>query len=287
MNSAAIDASRFHAHVGNVSLHGLERSISLRAMSFLRCSLLLLCVALAGCRPGTQGVVDEQKEPYFLAGKRRIQERDPAGAIEYFEKALDVNPRSASAHLELGMLFEKQDPADYAAALYHYKRALDIRPDVPSADLIKARMEDCKRELAKSVVQLPTMEMMQRRIDALAAENQSLRLLLQGQPANAARVPGASTSAVQVPPAAVAPRTSTPVAPQTRPDPLPTVRNNGSLPNPTTTSTRVHTVAPGETLGSIAKRYNVRLPALQSANPTVDARKLRQGQTLVIPPPAP
>src|ERR1043165_5602231 len=101
---------RCEAFVGNVSLRRPERSFSLRAMSFLRFSLLLICLAFAGCHPGSQGVIDEQKEPYFLAAKKRIQERDSQGAIEYFEKALDVNPRSASAHAELGMLYEKQDP---------------------------------------------------------------------------------------------------------------------------------------------------------------------------------
>lgn len=272
---------------GNVSLHRPERSFSLRAMSFLRCSLLLLCLALAGCRPGTQGVIDEQKEPYFLAARKRIQEHDPQGAIEYFEKALDVNPRSASAHLELGMLFEKQEPADYAAALYHYKRALDIRPDLPSGDLIKARMEDCKRELAKSVVQLPTMEVMQRKIDALTLENQQLKLQLQTQPPAAARPPSVANTQLQPTPSNPPTRPAVPAVPQSRPDPVPTVRSSGTLPASPRPASRVHTVAGGETLGSIAKRYNVRLPALQAANPTVNERKLRPGQTLVIPPATP
>jgi LysM repeat protein len=254
-------------------------------MSFLRCSLLLLCLAVAGCRPGAQGMVDEQREPYFLAARKRNQDRDPQGAIEYFEKALDVNPRSASAHVELGMLFEKQDAPDFAAALYHYKRALDIRPDFQSADLIKARMEDCKRELAKSVVQLPTMEMMQRKIEQLTAENQQLKLLqLQAQPFPANHAPMIANPPAAAPQSNPVTRALPPAANSGRPDFVPTIRGNPSLPASRPSSARVHTVVSGETLGMIAKRYNVRVSTLQSANPTVDARRLRPGQTLVIPP---
>ena len=269
--------------VGNVSLRRQKRSFSLPTMSLLRCSVLLICLALAGCHRSSPGVMDEEKEPYFLAAKKRIQERDPQGAIEYFEKALDVNPRSASAHAELGMLYEKQDAADFAAALYHYKRAVDIRPDLQSAELIKARMEDCKRELAKSVVQLPTMEMLQRKIDALTIENQNLRTQLQSafQGYGAGRTTNFSPQPVAPVPSNPVSRVNPP-ANTVRNDVVPTIRGNPVV-QPGRPSGRAHVVMSGETLGAIARRYNVRLPALQSANPTVDARRLRPGQVLVIP----
>lgn len=271
--------------MGNVSLRQPVRSFSLRAMSFLRSSLLLICLAVAGCHPGSQGVIDEQKEPYFLAAKKRNQEKDPAGAIEYFEKALDVNPRSASAHAELGMLYEKLDPQpDFAAALYHYKRALDIRPDIASADLYRMRMEDCKRELAKSVVQLPTMEAMQKKIDALTIKNQQLEMQLQaatrGLPYS--NTPAAVPQPTPAPPTNFARANPSPAAP--RNDLTTNIRPKPMLPTATSGGARVHIVASGETLGAIARRYNIRLSALQAANPTVDARKMRAGQTLVIPP---
>src|SRR5262245_50115362 len=130
-------------------------------MSLLRTvALLLLCVLLAGCRLGSSSQSDEQKDPYFLAGKNRLQERDYQGAIEMFEKALDVNPRSASAHFELGVLYEQQQ-ADYAAALYHYGRATMLNSNASFAELSRQRMQECKRELAKSVVQTPTMQHLQ------------------------------------------------------------------------------------------------------------------------------
>jgi tetratricopeptide (TPR) repeat protein len=271
--------------VGNVSLRRFVRSFSLRAMSFLRCSVLACCLALAGCHPGSQGISDEQKEPYFLAAKKRNQERDTRGAIEYFEKALDVNPRSASAHFELGILYEGQEPPDYAASLYHYKRCLDIRPDFQAADIIKQHMETCKRELAKSVVQLPTTEALQKKVEALTQENQFLKAKLDAwqlyysgggpavtnTPSAAARSnsstqqrPAAPTNAFRADAGAATPRADTPS------------RNTAS-------TSRMHTVSAGETLGSIAKKYGVKLTSLQAANPTIDARRLRPGQALVIP----
>jgi tetratricopeptide (TPR) repeat protein len=146
-------------------------------MSFLRSALLLLCLALAGCQPGLPSG-DEQKESHFLAAKNRVQERDYDGAIELFEKSLDVNPRSASAHFELGILYQ-QHRNDFAAALYHLQKAVALRPDSSASELAKQQMEVCKRELARTVMQLPSMGELQRKIDALRDENQTLKERLQ------------------------------------------------------------------------------------------------------------
>jgi len=59
----------------------------------------------------------------------------------------------------------------------------------------------------------------------------------------------------------------------------------------TTNSTRPpakpasHVVKSRETLASIARAYGISIPALQSANPRVDARRLKVGQVLQIPAP--
>lgn len=49
------------------------------------------------------------------------------------------------------------------------------------------------------------------------------------------------------------------------------------------TATRTYVVQAHDTLASISRRYNVRMDALTLANPGVDARRLRVGQTLNIP----
>jgi len=254
--------------------------------------LLMLCcalvLALAGCRPGAGGG-DEQKEPYFLRGKNRLQARDYVGAIAGFEKALDVNPRSASAHFELGILYEQQQ-GDYAAALYHYQRAVTLRGDMPSADLARQRIQECKRELAKTVVMPVSTQNLQKTVDDLRAENQVLKQQLQswqayyasrGLPTNAPAyvppvTPAPNPARAEVSPSRLEPaRTETP----TRPDLTP------RAPTPPPSARKLHTIASGENFGSIARRYRISTAALQSANPTIDERRLRPGQALVIPAP--
>lgn len=255
-------------------------------MSYARCAILLLCLAIAGCQPGSQHTGDEQKEPYFLAAKKRQQERDIQGAIDYFEKALDVNPRSASAHIELGILYE-QHQNDWPSALYHYSRALQIRPDYPSADVIKQHIEYCKRELAKSVVQLPSVEVLQRRVDTLVAENQQLKQLLQAwqnyhrsnSVAQPVPAPAPAPQPIPAPVSNTTPRNSVGVTAERR-DAAPAVVRT---PAPAGAS-RTHTVGSGETVEKIARRYGVSVNSILVANPTVDPRRIRPGNTLVIPP---
>ena len=80
----------------------------------------MLGLILVGCLPSAETQTDEQKDPFYLTGKTRVNDRDYRGAIESFEKALENNPRNAAAHFELGLLYEQQEN-DCAAALYHYR----------------------------------------------------------------------------------------------------------------------------------------------------------------------
>src|SRR5436305_6652608 len=92
--------------------------IRCHAIAFIASTLLL-----AGCAPSSQTRGDEEKEPHFMAGKSRVSTLDFPGAVESFEKALEVNPRSAAAHFELACLFEERE-GDPATAIYHYQRYL-------------------------------------------------------------------------------------------------------------------------------------------------------------------
>lgn len=71
---------------------------------------------------------------------------------------------------------------------------------------------------------------------------------------------------------------ATPVSPETNPAPQPELA--------TTESGVKHTVAKGETLTSIAKRYNIPLSALEKANKIENDRMLQIGRVLNIPPAA-
>ena len=56
-----------------------------------------------------------------------------------------------------------------------------------------------------------------------------------------------------------------------------------SAPSPVPRTTRVHTVAPGETLWRISKVYNVPMATIMHANRLADGQPLKMGQTLNIP----
>jgi LysM repeat protein len=80
-------------------------------------------------------------------------------------------------------------------------------------------------------------------------------------------------------PSGSAPASTSPV-PSGSAGPSSSVRPSGS---PGATPV-VHTVKPGETLGSIAKKYGVTVAAIQAVNDIPDPNKIRVGQKITIPP---
>jgi LysM repeat protein len=54
-------------------------------------------------------------------------------------------------------------------------------------------------------------------------------------------------------------------------------------PLPSASRARTHTVVTGETLASIARKHGISLESLESANPSVNPRKLKAGQVLNLP----
>jgi LysM repeat protein len=269
---------------------------------------------MGGCVPPGQSQLEEEKEPYFLAGKNHLNTMDFPAAIESFEKALTLNPNSAAAHFELGWLFAQKAP-DPAAAIYHYEHYLKLRPKADNAEWVKQAILASKQELARTVSLGPVTEKQQRDLEKLVEDNKRLtdenrRLndeLAKGRtyaaplprpqsnpparttPPNLSNAQGASLPPA---PGAAAP----PVLAQTSPGQVPRqpgalyrgpVRPDNGLPPKGIpgTATRTHVIKARETLGSIARQYGVRLQALSAANPTANPRHLRPGQTLNIPPP--
>jgi LysM repeat protein len=247
-------------------------------------ALILLTGMLTGC-PSSQGNLDEQKDPHFLNGRARVTSLDYKGAIEEFEKALETNPHSSAAHLELALLNEEQ-MKDYAAAIYHYERHLKLRPDSEYTERARDRIKSCKMDLVKSEVLGPVNQGMQRDLERLTTENmllkqrvETLEAQLSGQspvtnpvlpsnPATSIRNPGSSP----IDPSETALK-NTPPAPRVQP--------REPLPSPI--KTRKHTVKSGDKLTGIAKEYSVDLNKLLRANPGVDPTRLKIGQTLNIP----
>lgn len=245
--------------------------------------------------PAGSGPLDEEKEPHFLAGKSRISTLDYDGAIECFEKALQTNPQSASAHFELAWLFDVKEP-DPAAAIYHYQHYLKLRPDAGNADVVKQRVMVCKQALAESVSLGPLTEKMQRQFEQmvetnkyLLEENRQLHEALEKWSAYAARLQTMTNAVASQPPALQSLAALNPANTRDQPARIPASATNsialanvGSAGSASAPS-RTHTVRAGETAGLIAKRYGVKLSALLAANPNLEPRRLKVGQVLRVP----
>ena len=257
----------------------------------LRGALVLLAVlVLGGCVDSARSQLDDEKEPHFLAGKNRVNTRDYIGAIEAFEKALEVNPQSAAAHFELAWLYDDKEP-DPAAAIYHYQQYLKLRPKADNRDLANQRIVSCKTALASTVSLGPITEKQQRDFEKMLDENKKLtdqNKSLTEEVAKWRAYYAAHPSGAGSPP--VVPAADTRSNSSSGPTIL--VANVVSNPGATTqapssaaTLSRTHTVKAGETLAQIARKYGVNLDALTAANPGLDARRLHVGQTLTVPSP--
>jgi LysM repeat protein len=235
--------------------------------------------------------LDEEKEPHFLAGKSRANSLDFQGAIESYEKALTANPYSASAHFELACLFETREP-DPAAAIYHYQKFLALKPKAETAELVRQHIMSCKQDLARTVSLGPISEKQQHELERLLEETKRLtdeNRRLGQELAQIRTLPGVrpvvQTNSSPSPGPLRAPETSTSALARDslrgnrpRSEDIANQSLAGTIP-----AGRTHTVKPGETPTMIARRYGIRLEALLAANPKLEPRRLKVGQTLAIP----
>jgi LysM repeat protein len=245
-------------------------------------------LAMTGCTLTDASQGDEEKEPHFLEGKARVNSLDYAGAIESFEKALEVNPKSASAHFELGCLCDQRE-ADPAAAIYHYEHYLKLRPNGENGERARTRITACKQELARAVSLGPVTQNLQRDFEQLmeqnkklTEDNKTLRDELErwkaayptGRPPEPAKTTSTGARPVQFASAQV------PIS-GSNAELSAGLRSTRSSAIPT--GMKTHTVTAGETPAGIARKYGIKLDALMTANPKLDARRMRIGQTLAIP----
>jgi LysM repeat protein len=242
-------------------------------------SLLLASVWLSGCLPSAPR--DDEKEPYYLAGKSHVNAMNFKGAIDSFEKAVEVNPKSAAAHFELGWLYDEKD-SNPAAAIYHYECYLKLSPNSGMEDRVKAHILACKQQLAQTVTLGPVTEKQLRDLEKLMVENKGLREQVEGLRAEVARLQTLTNH-----PAVATPATR-PVQPSVSSQSMAMGASPSGQVNPGRTpvpaaNARTHIVRAGETPTLIARKYGVKVESLKAANPRLDARHLRVGQALAIP----
>ncbi len=252
---------------------------------------VVLCLGLSGCLPAGDSQLDEKKDPHFITGKNLVSQMDWQGAIDAFEKALDSNPRSASAHFELGWLCEeKVSPPDPASAIYHYDQYLKLSANPDKADLVRQHINSCKLELVKSMSAIgPLPSGAQRELERVLAENKDLQGQITQLQAQLAQWKAAAAANRSQPTANPPGQGSTAELPRPRTEtPHPQSGQSGGpvtshVSNPGTA--RTHIIKSHETMAGIARQYGVSLPALESANPQARPAHLQVGQTLKIPTP--
>jgi LysM repeat protein len=269
-------------------------------MSFFGKSILGVAVAAvlvttSGCSLSDSDSMDDEKEPHFVEGKSCVNSKNYSGAVEAFQEALDVNPRSAAAHYQLGILYDQQVP-DPAAAIYHYQQYLKLDANARNPEVIQQRIESCKQQLAGDVLQ-PTTPAAQKQLDKIIEQNRQLQQQVDAlKQWNAYYVNQLAAQKTNPPPVqnnyvpptpATSPTPDDVTVPSPSPAPAPTIVSASKpkpLPAKPIAKPRTHVVASGETLAAIARKLGISLTALEAANPDVNPKKLRAGQTLNLPP---
>lgn len=246
---------------------------------FMRFLLAALCLAgVDGCSLSGSSELDEENEPHYILGKSRVNALDYPAAIDAFNESLQVNPHSAAAHYQLACLFDSEAKvADPAAAIYHYQEYLKFNPKAENINLVNQRIDNCKKILASSVNSLPSMPAAQKVIERLTATNVALQLQVDQWRAYFATQQAAANRPAPPPP-------------QNNFNPITANEENSGggtapvpKPAPLSVPSRTHIVARGESFAIIARKAHVSLVALQAANPGVNPKKLRVGQTINLP----
>lgn len=276
--------------------------------------IFVFCCILSGCVPIAETPADEEKDPNFIEGRNHLNMMDYKGAIEAFERAVQANPRNASAHFELGVLYDDR-MKDPLKAAYYYQKHLELRPKSEYLEAARQRLQGCKMEIGKMVGFVVVNEQVHKDLARLTNElalarqmNEQLRVQLAAEPTVVTQwmkftVTNYFTNYVQVAGAAPNPITQVPRTVVTNPPPritpAPVAPTNVNRPmqqraavnaqtsaraiTPPAARMRTHVVRSGDTLSNVARRYRISLQRLQAANPSVDPRRLRAGQTLNIP----
>src|SRR6266496_2675008 len=250
---------------------------------------VLFCLWWTGCSLGESGL-EEEKDANYLAGRSRKATLNYPAAVEAFERALETNPRSAAAHFELGLIYYQNITTNWARAIYHFEKYLELRPKANNADLVRQNIDYCKLALAREVPYTPNNDLVRKEVEHLARENADLRQQIDHLTGQLALRPAGATSAVTTLNAAISARqaASARVPSNSTVQYAQAAESTGALlaandTARTPAASKTHVVKSGDTPYSIARNYGVKLASLEVANPGLVPRRLRPGQTLVIP----
>ena len=267
---------------------------------------LLVC-ALSGCIPAEEGPVNELQDPHYQRGRSLVGTLDYRGAADEFERAIQNNPRAAAAHFDLGCLYEEQFK-EYDTAIYHYRRHLALETNSPHLAQATDHIRVCRRELANVEFPLPATQKLQHQLEQLTQTNAFLKQqfeLTKTQLEDATNAlkearSDAESNAAALAQARAAVQASAAALAQAR-QAASSARNygytgagaasaqpaNASLGTIAVASPsgRPHTyvIKSGDSIASVAQQFGLNYLTVQAANPKVNPKHLRVGQTINLP----
>lgn len=281
----------------------------------------LLFILLIFSLPGCDLLKISQSGKGIRDGNDAVSQGEFQKAVQYYEGAMDGTMLTAEAHYRLGLLYEDKLKNDIAA-LHHFERYLELAPQGQFAGDVKGYVERLRLVVVSRMAEgavVPAKE-----VTRLKNENLELREQLgalrnqptakaKGTPPRGAAAPKAAALASPAVsrgtppplPAGAAPtpepevRRALPVAASaamfTTAPPAPAPAQPAAAAAPPQASPapvaepRSHTVASGETLSRISRKYYGKSSEWQKiaeANKEIlpDPTKLKPGMVLVIPP---
>jgi nucleoid-associated protein YgaU len=291
-------------------------------------SLLALAACLllgAGCGKGdSQPLSAEVDDPAYRQGQQFVKQGRTQEALTSFLKVIEKRGGQASAesHLEAGLIYlnHSKDPVE---AYHHFRQYLAQQPNSPESKHVRELVDTAKRDFARSLPGQPLDNQPPRsqlfdQVERLTRENEELRAELAALRSGAAAplrttrapasgeipqvrltVPAAAAPVIPVEestPITVAPMRpgASPVAPAPgQVPPTPSGQNARALPSRpegAAAPMRRHTVAPGDTLYNLTRKYYgaisaAKADAIFEANRDVmkNPGDLRPGMEIKIP----
>jgi hypothetical protein len=287
-----------------------------RQLAALFCAVLFFT---CGCsRSDDTPLVPESDDSNYKHGKQLQRHGRNGEALNAFLKVIETRGgRSApESHLEAGIIYlhHSKNPIE---AIYHFNRYLEVRPNSPQAPYVRDLINTATREFALRLPTRPFDDQSVRltenkELEKLRRENEELRAEMAtlrgggGLPVNRltkpivnpddtrmriSAAPGPVDSPISVAPSAT-------LRPADQTDPTRSRATSAGTPparpsagKGAVASGRVHTVAPKESLWSIARRYYGDPPSAARVNAIYEANRdvmshptdLKIGMMLRIP----
>lgn len=231
---------------------------------------------------------DETKDENFVLGKELAANGRSLEAIEKFRQVVSAHPdASAEANLEIGLLALKLGKCP--TAIYHFERYLSLHQNSEKRDLVYKQIDAAKKNFVRQMMpgrnfspaESGISSELEEKYKAVAKENETLKRRIEELNRRLA-------AAAEKPPAA-----PSPAAPAERRTAVPAVATQQTTPPPAPPRPSVpatHTVAPGDTLSFISKKYygtSARWREIYEANRVTmsSPSALKPGMVLKLPRP--